>query len=135
MDDDTKSQLLTLLQIESHHRQRVDSIWTQFKDAVLVMNGLLFAVLASLITASALDPDERIYLVAGTVLLYMTFLVFSRLDVERSAATVQADYAADYRALMGVVPPRPLYSRALKRTKASRSHQHGVGLLPPKREQ
>lgn len=130
MDTEAKDQLLALLQIEAQHRQRIDSIWTQFKDAMLVMHGLIFAVVGSLITVPGLNPDGRIAIVAFTVFLDMVVLLASRRDVERSAAGVQADYAADYRALMGVNPPRPLYSRALKMKNPRFWEEGGITLLP-----
>ncbi len=131
MNNEAKDQLLALLQIESQHRQRIDSIWTQYKDAMLVMHGLIFAVVASLITVPGLSPNGRIGIVAFTVFLDMIFLLASRREVERSAAGMQADFAADYRAVTGVEPPRTLYSRALKMKKGSANQEGGVNLLPP----
>jgi hypothetical protein len=43
---------------------------------------------------------------------------------------VQADYVADYCALTGNDPPRPLYSRALKMRREKR-RSTGTSLLPP----
>lgn len=130
MDNEKKDYLLALLQIESHHRQRIDSVWTQFKDAMLAVHGLVFAVLASLIAIPGLSANGRISLVAFTVILDMVFLFGSRREVEKAAAEVQADYAADYRALMGIAPSRLLYSRALKMKKQRLQNEGGTSLLP-----
>jgi len=130
MDNEKKDQLLALLQIEGQHRQRIDSVWTQFKDSMLVIHGLVFAVLASLVTVPGLSANGRIFLVAFTVFLDMVFLFGSRRETEKVAAEVQADYAADYHALMGVAPPRLLYSRALKMKKQRLQNKGGTSLLP-----
>jgi hypothetical protein len=124
-----KDDLLALLQIEAHHRQRIDSIWTQFKDAMLVFHGLIFAVLGVLVAGPDLSPAQRKIVGVVTILIELLVLLLARLDVEKSAAEVQADHAADYRAVTGVDPPRPLYSRALKMRKAPR-RRHGDALLP-----
>lgn len=130
MDNQAKDVLLALLQVESQHRQRIDSIWTQFKDGMLAVHGMVFAVLASLVTVPGLGANERIALIAFTVILDLAHLLSSRNDVERSAAAVQADYAADYMALTGTAPPRSLYSRALKFKREPRAGYDGVSLLP-----
>ena len=133
MDNEKKDQLLALLQIESQHRQRIDSIWTQFNDSMLVIHGLVFAVLASLITVPDLNANGRIFLVAFTVFLDMAVIFGSRRETEKAAAEVQNDYAADYYALMGVAPPRLLYSRALKMKKQRLQNKGGTSLLPANR--
>ncbi len=130
MDEKIKDLMLALLQVEAQHRQRIDSIWTQFKDAMLVMHGAIFTILGSLLTVPALKGDDRFIVIAFTVLLDLVFVVAARLDVEKSAAEVQADYAADYRALTGVEPPRLLYSRALKMRK-ERRRREGATIVPP----
>ena len=114
MDKERKDELLALLQVEAQHRQRVDSIWTQYKDAMLVTHGIIFAMLGSLMSGPALNAGERWTVVVVTILIELSIFVYVRLDVEKSAAEVQADYIADHRAITGHAPARPLYSRAFK---------------------
>jgi hypothetical protein len=122
--------MLALLQLEAHHRQRIDGVWTQFKDTMLVIHGAVFALLATMVTVPGLDASGRIGVVAFAVILDMMFLIPARRDVERSAAEMEADYAADYRALTGKEPPRRLYSRALKRRKERPTG--GASILAPR---
>ncbi len=129
MNKERRDDLLALLQIEAQHRQRIDSIWTQFKDAMLVFHGMIFAVLGVLLAGPELSPAQRKYVGVTTILIELLVLVIARFDVEKSAAEVAADYAIDYRAVTGTAPPRPLYSRALKMRRTPR-RTHGDGLLP-----
>lgn len=133
MEKTRKDDLLALLQIEAQHRQRIDSIWTQFKDAMLVIHAFIFAVLGALVAGPELSAEQRKIVVVATILIELVFLLFARVDVERSAAEVQADYAADYRAVTGTDPPRPLYSRAFKMRRAP-WRTTGDTLLPPARD-
>ncbi|MEG8037876.1 hypothetical protein QP166_00390 [Sphingomonas sp. LR60] len=131
MDKERSEDLLALLQIEAQHRQRIDSIWTQYKDAMLVIHALIFAVLGGLIAGPELDGVQRRIVVVATVITEFFILLLSRMDVEKSAAEVQSDFAADFRAVTGFDPPRPLYSRALKMRKVPR-RLDGDTLLPPR---
>ena len=129
MNKQRTDELLALLQVEAQHRQRIDSIWTQFKDAMLATHAFIFAVLGALIAGLELSADQRKMVVIVTILGEFLVLFLARLDVEKSAAEVQADYIADYRAITGTHPPRPLYSRALKMRRVPR-RTAGDTLLP-----
>lgn len=131
MDKERKDELLALLQVEAHHRQRVDSIWTQYKDSLLFAHAIMFAVLGSLIAVPGLGATERWWIVAATILTELTMFVFVRVDVEKSAAEVRADYAADHRSITGREPARPLYSRAFKMRREAR-RVGGNALLAPR---
>lgn len=128
VDSQRRDDLLALLQIEAQHRQRIDSIWTQFKDAMLATHALTFAVLGALVAGPDVGARQREAVVIATIVIVFGALLRARIDVEKSAAEVQADYAADYRAVTGFDPPRPLYSRALKMRKVP--WRTGDALLP-----
>ncbi|VXC76005.1 hypothetical protein [Sphingomonas sp. 8AM] len=128
VDKQRRDDLLGLLQIEAQHRQRIDSIWAQYKDAMLTIHGMIFAVLGALVAGPELSAAQRKAVVIATIVIELGILLRARIDVEKSAAEVQADYAADYKAVTGFDPPRPLYSRALKMRKVS--WRTGDALLP-----
>lgn len=130
MENVTKDRLLTLLQIENHHRQRIDSVWTQYKDAIVFMHSGIFAVLALLIAVPDLSTEVRITIVGLTVLAEGWIFYRSRIDAEKSAALMQAGFVADYRALTGMEPPRMLYSRALKMTAKRDMPAGDASILP-----
>ncbi len=131
MEKQRTDDLLALLQIEAQHRQRIDSIWTQFKDAMLATHAMIFAVLGALVAGPELSTGQRKAVVIATIVFEFALLLRNRIDVEKSAAEVEADYAADYRAVTGFDPPRPLYSRALKMRKVP--WRTGDSLLPEAR--